>query len=159
MEVNCFGSEVARLSVHASMHTPPIVDLWMERKNDYHLSRRHSSPLHELLSTHALKIRVLLVAVHLHALPIWLLTVFTHRNFPGFYPHNFLLQIRVLSIAVHSHTEGFLPVLVFTHRILLDLPMQQFSSADWWIVWLYPVLTDDCGFCIVAHALPQAGRL
>ena len=41
---------------------------------------------------------------------IWLLTVFMHRNFPGFYPRDFLLQIRVLSIAVHSHAEGFLPV-------------------------------------------------
>ena len=36
MAVNCFGSGVAGLSVHASMHTPPIVDFWMERKNDYH---------------------------------------------------------------------------------------------------------------------------
>ena len=36
MAVNCFGSGVAELSVHASMHTPPIVEFWMERKNDYH---------------------------------------------------------------------------------------------------------------------------
>ena len=36
MVVNIFGSGVAGLSIHASTHTPPIVDFWMERKNDYH---------------------------------------------------------------------------------------------------------------------------
>ena len=67
-------------------------------------------PLHKLLNTQALQFHILSVAVHLHALPIWMLIVFTHRNFPRFYPRDFLLQIRVLSIAVHSHAEGFPPV-------------------------------------------------
>ena len=40
MAVNCFGSGVAGLSIHASMHTPPIFDSWMERKNDYHTHTR-----------------------------------------------------------------------------------------------------------------------
>ena len=82
----------------------------MERKNALFTHMDILLPLHELLNTHALQIHVLLVAVHLHALPIWPLTVFMHRNFPGIYQRDFLLQIRILSIAVHSHAEGFLPV-------------------------------------------------
>ena len=57
------------------------------------VSHRHFLPLHELMNTHALQFRVLPIVVHLHALPICLLIVFTHRNFPGFYPCDFLLWI------------------------------------------------------------------
>ena len=39
---------------------------------------------------HRLQLRVLFVAIHPHALPIWLLIALTHRNFPGFYPRDFI---------------------------------------------------------------------
>ena len=77
--VNGFGSGVVGLSVLTHTHTLPMILV-------VHPLTQALLPLHELLNTHALQIRVLLVAVHLHALPIWLLIVFTHRNFPGF-PH------------------------------------------------------------------------
>ena len=117
-------------------------------------------PLHELPNTHALKIRVLLVVVHLHALPIWPLTIFTHRNFPGFYPRDFLLQIRVLSIAVHSHAEGFLPV--------FGLHAQDFAGFTHAAVSLCRLVNSvavSCthgtilGSAFFAYAHPQAGRL
>ena len=77
MVVNCFGSGVAGLSVHASMHTPPlltsltqeistlttILSVFSSRIGSQHflVSRRHFSWLHKLLNTHALKFCVLLV--------------------------------------------------------------------------------------------------
>jgi len=100
MAVNCFGSGVAGLSVHASTHTPPIVDFWMERKNALFTHADFSSSLHELLNTHAMKFHVLPAvcsstgkngAVFPHAGPplsVLFLTgsdcFLTHRNFPGF---------------------------------------------------------------------------
>ena len=86
----------------------------------------YSSPLHELLSTHRLQFRVLLVAIYLHALIIWPLIAFTHRKFSWVLPTRFSPAISVLSIAVHFCAEGFLPVFVFTHWILPGLPTQYF---------------------------------
>ena len=106
--VNGFGSGMAELSVHTHTHTPPLLTsltqaiplsprfclfLLTHRLWAVLVSRRHFLPLRELLNTHALQFRILPVAVHLHALPICLLIVFTHRNFPGFYPRGFILRI------------------------------------------------------------------
>ena len=82
MAVNCFGSGVAGLSVHASMHTPPSSWLWNGKgkpSRTLHSHRFFSLSLHELLNTHALKFRVLAIVAHLHAGNLLLLL--THIKF------------------------------------------------------------------------------
>ena len=106
--VNGFGSGVAGLSVHTHTHTPPLLTsltqaiplsqrfclfLLTHRLLEVLVSCRHFLGSKTVLKAHALQFRVLPVAVHLHTLPICLLIVFTHRNYPGFCPRGFLLWI------------------------------------------------------------------
>ena len=61
--VNGFGSGVGGLSVLTHTHTLPTILA-------VHPLKQTLLPLHELLNTEAQQFRVLLVVVHLHALPI-----------------------------------------------------------------------------------------
>ena len=112
--VNCFGEWGGRtVSPHPHAHSThdfvvrPLMQTLL--------------PLHELLNTQALQFRVLLVVVHLHALPICLLMVFTHENFPGFTPMVFFCRF-VNSVAVsftHGLIRGFCIVVV--HALVVRL--------------------------------------
>ena len=62
----CLGMGVAGLSFLSPMHTPPIVDFWMERKNAlFTHADFYSSP--RVAKWGRLAIRILPIAVHPHA--------------------------------------------------------------------------------------------
>ena len=118
------GAGVAGLSVFTHTHPLPTILGCSSPHADIHL------PLHGLLSTHRLQIRVLLVAIYLHALIIGLLIAFTHRKFSWVLPTRFSPAISVLSIAVHFRAEGILPVFVFTHWFLAGFTHAVLPWAD-----------------------------
>ena len=62
MVVNCLGVGWQDCQYMPPCILHPVVDFWMERKNDYHSHADFLLPLHELLSTHELQIRVLPVS-------------------------------------------------------------------------------------------------
>ena len=109
------GAGVAGLSVLTHTHTlPTILAVHLLTQTFIFTPRVAEHP--------RLQIHVLLEAIHLHALPIWLLIAFTHRNFSWVLTTRFSSAIRVLSIAGHSHAEDSFPVFGLTHRNFWVLP-------------------------------------
>ena len=117
------GAGVAGLSVFT--HTHPLPTIWA-----IHLLTQIFIFTPRVAEHPRLQIHVLLEAIHLHALPIWLLIAFMHRNFSWVLPTRFSPAISVLSIAVHFRAEGILLVFVFTHWFLAGFTHAVFPWAD-----------------------------
>ena len=114
MAVNCFGSGVPGLSVHASMHTPPIVDFWRERKNDHqsphvdillHLRPPNSHPCHCCSSSRR---ELLLLLTHIKFRVLSVVVVHPRAQEDLFIPQGVWLFLSRIGVSGFSHVVLFL---------------------------------------------------